>query len=90
MKVFSLYAISSPFVAATGHTQMALNQHLQHEIGNILEQREILRSNVAKQGKDNLELLIYKPILVVVPKTTPETTESVLIIWCCCCGTGGS
>ena len=81
MKVFSLCAISSSIVAAYGHTQMALNQHLQHEIGNILEQREVLRSNLAKQDEETLELLIYKPILVVVPKTVtpPETTEPVRI-----------
>ena len=79
MKVFSLYAISSSIVAATGHTQIDFNQHhiLQDEIGNILKQREVLRSNVAKQSKETLKLLIYKPILVVVPKTTPKTTESV-------------
>ena len=81
MKVFSLCAISSSIVAAYGHTQMALNQHLQHEIGNTLEQREVLRSNLAKQGEETLELLIYKPILVVVPKVVPapETTEPVHI-----------
>ena len=65
-------------VAATGHTIMAMNQQLQYEIGTILEQREILRNNFAKQAKQNPEALIYTPIPLVVPKTTTtETTKPV-------------